>query len=569
MRFNGGVLVSEGLAYEKVYLYRHEDLSAQHVLIEEKAIESEIDRFNKAVLDLVESSQRIKYTTEEEKSLIDVHIELLSDIELKNGVENLIREKLYNAPWAVDEIIKDFVGALISSGDEYLSERAADFEDVKNKLISKLSGESHMPVLDSPSILISDYLLPSEVLALDRSFLKGIVLELGGRTSHVAILARSLGIPAILALNGITYSAKPGDMAIINGLKSEVIINPSIEELSCYRKEYALMEEKERTLLEDVKLPSITKDGHRIRLFCNIEGIDGIASAISSGAEGIGLFRTEFLFLQKDLLLDESTKEEIYKKVAVAFKSIGPVTIRTMDLGGDKFPADFGFIEDNPFLGNRSIRYSMDHKDLFKKQLVSILRASSNKNVNLMFPFISGPDELSEVLELLEEVKKELRERGIPFDEKIKVGTMIEVPSAAITSDLLSDMVDFMSIGTNDLIQYTIAVDRGNSKVARLYNPLHPAVLRLLKLVADNCQRKGKSLSICGEMAGSVEYLPLLIGLGFSNLSMAAHSILEIKNRVRQLDFEECRKLADEILMERNQESIKSKLEDFNGKTGY
>lgn len=569
MELTGGVLVSEGLAFAPVYVYKHADQAVQHTLIEKSSVEQEISRFEHALSSLIETSKAIKCTTKEEKNLVEVQIGLLSDPDMISRVSKLVRDKLYNASWAVDEVIEEYKSVLSSYNDEYFSERVSDLEDVRHKLVDKLSGESNAPILTEPSVLVSDFLLPSEMLSLDRSMLKGIVLSLGGRTSHVAILAKSIGIPAILALKGIIYSVKSGDYAIIDGLNNKVIINPDSDEIAKYNEMAKDFLKHEEILIDSSNLPAVTKDGKRITLLSNIEGERGAEEAISYGAEGVGLFRTEFLFLKQDLMLDEEEKARIYKSVVSKFKDIGPVTVRTMDLGGDKFPSDLGFMEDNPFLGNRSIRYAMEHKDLFKSQLISILKASLCGEVKMMFPFISGPDELQTVLDFLSTVKDECRKSDIPFDEKMKVGTMIEVPSAAICSDIIADMVDFMSVGTNDLIQYTVAVDRGNAKVAKLYNPLHPSVLRLLKLVVDNGKAKGKPVSICGEMAGSVEFLPLLIGFGYENLSMASHSILQVKNRIRELEYKECKAFADSVLMLKDQKSIRKALDEFNGKTRY
>lgn len=564
MRISGGLLVSEGLSYEKAYLYRHEISIVQHILIDNKDIDLEISRYESALRTLIEESKATVVASDEERSLIDMHIEMLSDPEINNRVRDSIKGKLYNAAWAVSAVIDEYVDILANNRDEYLSERAADFEDVKKKLVNKLLGKDERLTLSEPSVLVADYILPSEIISLDKSMLKGIVVEKGGRTSHVAILARSLAIPAILALKDITKNIKKGDNVIVDGIEGDVIVNPTQEELAFYEKELESRRRKERALKESTRLPSITKDGHSISLFCNIEGVEGLDGVIESGAEGIGLFRTEFLFLQKDLFSDEEKKAEIYSRVASSMVGIGPVTIRTMDVGGDKFSDELGQEEDNPFLGSRSIRYAMEHRPLFRNQLISILKASVYGNIELMFPFISGPDELRRVLDFLEDVKEECREKNIPFDENMKVGTMIEVPSAAIASDLIADMVDFMSIGTNDLIQYTIAVDRGNSRVATLYTPLHPAVLRLLKLVVDNGEKKGKPVSICGELASSLEIIPVLVGLGIRKLSMVPSAILKAKERIRGLVYAECKALVDRLLLLDSEERIKKELEDFN-----
>jgi len=564
MKFSGGILASEGLAYEKVYVYKHETAVVQHDLIDKSKVGSEVNRFDSALSSLIEECKSMTFSSDEEKTFIDMYIAMLADPDIKERIENTISNKYYNAPLAVLSVLDEYIDILKETKDEYISERTSDLEDVKKKLINRLLGIPDSLEITEPAILISDYLLPSEMLALDKSLLKAIVVERGGSTSHIAILSRSLGIPAILAVKDITKYAHAGEYAIVDAIKGDVILNPSDNELHQYKKELASTQRKETELRRNSKLPSITKDGYSVHLMCNIEGLDGIDGVIKSESEGIGLFRTEFLFLQKELFFDEDRKAEIYREVAKAMADIGPVVIRTMDVGGDKFTSELGVQEDNPFLGNRSIRYAMEHKDLFRNQLISILKASVYNNIELMFPFISGPDELEEVLSFFEDVKTECREKAIPFDEKMKVGTMIEVPSAAIVSDIIADMVDFMSIGTNDLIQYTIAVDRGNSKVAKLYSPLHPAVLRLLKSIVESGEKKGKPISICGEMAGTVEYIPILIGLGINKLSMVAQSILKVKERIRQLEYSECKALVDRLLKLKSEEEIEKELKEFN-----
>ena len=568
MVFNGGISVSEGLAYGKAHLYIHCKNQIEHVLVNKDDVASEIGIFSSTLESLIEKDKALVYKNEQEKSLIDMNIAMLSDPELKAKVEMMISAKLYNAPWAVSVVLDEYIDAMKAIKDEYMSERVSDFEDVKYKLVSTLLDKCNDISLSEPSILVADYLLPSELLSLDKAKLKAIVVEKGGATSHIAILSKSLGIPAILAMKNITKEVKNSEWIIVDGIDGNVISNPNAEQIAYCNERIETKEEEKAELLRSSGLPAVTTDGHRIHLFYNIEGLDGLDGVLKSGAEGIGLFRTEFLFLQKDLFPNEQERAEIYKKVACEMKNVGPVVVRTMDVGGDKFSDSLGIQEDNPFLGNRSIRYAMNHKELFRDQLISILKASIYNDIEIMFPFISGPDELADVLEFFENTKNECREKNIPFDEKMKVGTMIEVPSAAITSDIIADMVDFMSIGTNDLIQYTIAVDRGNEKVAKFYSALHPAVLRLIKSVVENGKKKNKPVSICGEMAGSLEYMPILIGLGMERLSMVAPAVLKARERIRALSYEDCKNLVDRLLEKKDEKSIKKELEEFNnGKT--
>ena len=355
----------------------------------------------------------------------------------------------------------------------------------------------------------------------------------------------------------------------MDGKYGTAVINPQKKVLSEYRQRCDAAARADAELLKEAGLPAETTDGFRIRLMCNIEGLDGIDGAISSGAEGVGLFRTEFLALQKSYLDDEEKMEHVYQEAVMRMSQYGPMTFRTYDIGGDKVIEGMGINEENPILGWRAVRFCMENKDLFRSQLISILKASAiSDSVRIMFPMISGAEELKEVLAFLEEVKSECREKGIAFDEDMEIGTMIEVPSAAITADVLADYVDFMSIGTNDLIQYTIAVDRGNEKISYLYQPLHPAVLRLIKHVVDSAKAKGKRISMCGEMAGDADYLPILVGMGFDELSMSAHSILEAKRRIRLLDKGSCTQLVNHVLSLPDAVSIEAALKEFSEQYG-
>ena len=561
-----GIGVSPGAVIAEAAVLRHSGFGVEHVTVED--IDSELAVFSSALNSAFSSLDATLVSSEDEKAMLMTLRAMLSDPEYTGLIKDNIKERNYNAAWAVEAATEKYASMLDKMGDGYFSERASDIRDAGYILIEAIAGESISAFhLTKPSILVADYLLPSEFLRLDRKFLRGLCLDGGGKTSHIAILSRSADIPAVFALGDFSIYAENGMTIAMDGKYGTAVLDPQKKVLSEYRKRCDAAARAEADLQKGAGLPAETVDGFRIRLMCNIEGVEGIDGAISSGAEGIGLFRTEFLALQKAYFDDGDKMFHVYQEAVERMSEYGPITFRTYDIGGDKVLEGMGINEDNPILGWRAVRFCMENKELFRSQLVSILRASAiSPSVRIMFPMISGSEELREVLAFLEEVKAECREKGIPFDENMKIGTMIEVPSAAITADILANYVDFMSIGTNDLIQYTIAVDRGNEKISYLYRPLHPAVLRLIKHVVDSAKVKGIQVSMCGEMAGETEYLPILVGMGFDELSMSAHSILEVRRRIRTLDSKSCADFADNVLSLRDATSIEHALKEYNGK---
>ena len=563
-----GIGVSPGAVIAEAAVLRHSGLGVEHVTVED--IDSELAVFSSALNSAFSSLDATLVSSEDEKAMLMTLRAMLSDPEYTGLIKDNIKERNYNAAWAVEAATEKYASMLDKMGDGYFSERASDIRDAGYILIEAIAGESISAFhLTKPSILVADYLLPSEFLRLDRKFLRGLCLDGGGKTSHIAILSRSADIPAVFALGDFSIYAENGMTIAMDGKYGTAILDPQKKVLSEYRKRCDAAARAEADLQKGAGLPAETADGFRIRLMCNIEGVEGIDGAISSGAEGIGLFRTEFLALQKAYLDDGDKMFHVYQEAVERMSEYGPITFRTYDIGGDKVLEGMGINEDNPILGWRAVRFCMENKELFRSQLVSILRASAiSPSVRIMFPMISGSEELREVLAFLEEVKAECREKGIPFDENMKIGTMIEVPSAAITADILADYVDFMSIGTNDLIQYTIAVDRGNEKISYLYRPLHPAVLRLIKHVVDSAKAKGIQVSMCGEMAGETEYLPILVGMGFDELSMSAHSILEARRRIRLLDKGSCTRFVNHVLSLPDAVSVEAALKEFTEQYG-
>lgn len=526
-------------------------------------VSSEIERYKSATEHLVEHLSTIKNKQNEVGALAEVQKSMLKDPELEKSVIELIENKHYTAAWAVESAIDSYIALLSDADSTYFQERALDFKDIKDRLSSFLLGLEEKLTLTSPSIIVADYLMPSEVLNVPVENIKGIALKYSGKTSHVAILAHAASIPAVFSLSSID-DIKDGDFVVLDGEKGELIIEPS-DKIVIEAKARIETQSEENEALHGLKrLPSITKDGREIKLYANVGDVNGVDSALEEGADGIGLFRSEILLMNNVYTSDYKKRAAVYKDSAERFSEIGPVTIRTFDVGGDKTIDGVGADEENPFLGLRSIRYCLAHKEFFRNQIKAILTSSVTKNVRIMFPMITGSEELDEALAFLESVKKELDRDGIEYDKNIKVGSMIEVPSAALTSYSIAKKVDFMSIGTNDLIQYTIAVDRGNEKVSYLYEPLHPAHLALLRLVLENGKKAGVEVSICGEMAGDVSYIPLLVGLGFEKLSMAPSSILRAKAAIRALEYEKAKALADEALRLDTISSIKELLKDFN-----
>lgn len=563
-----GIGVSQGAVIAEAAVLRHSGFGVEHVTVED--IDSELAVFSSALNSAFSSLDATLVSSEDEKAMLMTLRAMLSDPEYTGLIKDNIKERNYNAAWAVEAATEKYASMLDKMGDGYFSERASDIRDAGYILIEAIAGESISAFhLTKPSILVADYLLPSEFLRLDRKFLRGLCLDGGGKTSHIAILSRSADIPAVFALGDFSIYAENGMTIAMDGKYGTAVLDPQKKVLSEYRKRCDAAARAEADLQKGAGLPAETVDGFRIRLMCNIEGVEGIDGAISSGAEGIGLFRTEFLALQKSYLDDGDKMYHVYQEAVERMSEYGPITFRTYDIGGDKVLEGMGINEDNPILGWRAVRFCMENKELFRSQLVSILRASAiSPSVRMMFPMISGSEELREVLAFLEEVKGECREKGIPFDENMKIGTMIEVPSAAITADILADYVDFMSIGTNDLIQYTIAVDRGNEKISYLYRPLHPAVLRLIKHVVDSAKAKGIQVSMCGEMAGETEYLPILVGMGFDELSMSAHSILEARRRIRLLDKGSCTRFVNHVLSLPDAVSVEAALKEFTEQYG-
>jgi phosphotransferase system enzyme I (PtsI) len=458
---------------------------------------------------------------------------------------------LCNVEWVFQEVATHYAETLTKIDDPYLRERALDIQDVTKRVIRNLQGKAPKTFLglSEPHILIAHNLTPSDTASMNRERVLGIATDLGSRTSHTAIMARSLNIPAIVGLHDITAKLETGQNVLLDGTDGLLIVDPTPETLAQYAKIESRRARVVAQLRELRETRSTTRDGRHIVLSANIELPEDVDAVKANGAEGIGLYRTEFLYLNRNTLPTEDEQYEIYRRVATRVRP-DPLIIRTFDLGGDKLAPGTVDITDelNPFLGWRAIRFCLENIDIFKTQLRAILRASAAGNVKIMFPMISGSDELRRAIAVVAECKEELLSLKIDIDEKIEVGAMIEIPAAALSANVLARQVDFFSIGTNDLIQYTLAVDRVNERIAHLYEPTHPAILRLLKMVADAAHANNIWVGVCGEMAGDAALIPLLLGFGVDELSASATLVPRVKRAVQSLAIPECQELVQEVL---------------------
>ena len=565
-----GIPASPGIVFGKALVLKEEKIVLDTEKIKDDQIDAEVARFyagrEAAVEQLTAIKDRAFQSLGEEKAAIfEGHLMILEDEELEEEIIEYLRSHKVNAGVAASRIIDQQVEMLSEIDDEYLKERAGDIRDIGNRLIKNILGMKVVDLgeIDEEAILVAYDLTPSETAQLNLDKVLGFITDIGGRTSHTSIMARSLELPAIVGTNDVTEKVKNGDYLILDAINNAVYVNPSREDIERLKKLEAQLAEEKAELAKLKDLPALTLDGHRVDVVANIGTIRDCEGADRNGAEGVGLYRTEFLFMDRDQLPSEEEQFIAYKEVVEAMNG-RIVILRTMDIGGDK---ELPYLdlpkEMNPFLGWRAIRIAFDRRQILHDQLRAVLRASAFGKLAVMFPMIISVEEIRELKSVIEVLKQELRNEGKAFDENIQIGVMVETPAAAVNARFLAKEVDFFSIGTNDLTQYTLAVDRGNEMISHLYNPLSPAVLNLIKQVIDASHAEGKWTGMCGELAGDEKATLLLLGMGLDEFSMSAISIPRIKKSIRNVNFHDAKELADSALQQPTAVEIEQLVADF------
>ncbi|EAF6972993.1 phosphoenolpyruvate--protein phosphotransferase, partial [Listeria monocytogenes] len=563
-----GIAASDGIAIAKAYLLVEPDLSYEKTEVTD--VESEVKRFESALevsrteLSMIRE-KAAKDLGEDKAQIFDAHLLVLNDPELTGPIEESIKNSKTNAETALQETTDMFIGMFESMDNEYMRERAADIKDVRKRVLSHLLGVTipNPALIDEEVVVVAADLTPSDTAQLNRNFVKGFVTDIGGRTSHSAIMARSLEIPAVVGTKEVTASVAKNDIVIIDGLEGNVIIHPTEEQIAHYEKiksDFAL-QQAEWDKLKNEK--TVSKDGVHVELAANIGTPNDLEGVISNGGEAVGLYRTEFLYMGRDNFPTEEEQFEAYKAVVSGMDGKS-VVVRTLDIGGDKTLPYLELPEEmNPFLGFRAIRLCFANEELFRTQLRALLRASVYGNLKIMFPMIATVNEFRQARDILLDEKAKLKAAGTEVSDSIELGIMIEIPAAAVLADQFAKEVDFFSIGTNDLIQYTMAADRMNERVSYLYQPYNPSILRLVKMVIDASHKEGKWTGMCGEMAGDQTAVPLLLGLGLDEFSMSASSILKSRSLIKRLDQSEMVKLAEEALNKSTAEEVVELVEKY------
>ena len=566
-----GIPVSAGVCRGRLLVIGRSRPTIGRRDLTEAELQEEISRLERSLVQTRHQILEVQRRVSEgmgaaEGSIFDAHLLVLEDRTLLDEVIRVIQTQRVNAEFAFHTVAERYAATLAAIEDDYLRERATDMRDVTTRVLNNLLGleeEVDLRHLKEPSIIISHDLTPSNTAQLDKHNVLGFGTDVGSKTSHTAIMARSMRIPAIVGLKDASTKVETGQYALLDGFNGVIIVNPTDQTLFEYGqliKKQVSLEEKLRDLQTK---PAVTLDGQRVFLSANIEGPKDAIAVRTAGAEGVGLFRTEYLFINREIPPSEEQQYLAYREAAEALKPL-PVVIRTLDLGGDKFLAHMPLPREmNPFLGWRAIRFCLQEQDIFRDQLRAILRASALGNVKMMYPMISGLDELNQANALVEQYKAELRAENVPFDENLEIGAMIETPSAVVVADSLAKRLRFFSIGTNDLIQYSLAVDRMNEKIAHLYEPTHPAIVRLLKATVDAAHRHKVWVSVCGEMASDPVFAPLLIGLGVDELSAAPPLVAPVKFLIRRLKLSEARALAEFALESESAAEILARCQDL------
>ncbi|MGP7818926.1 phosphoenolpyruvate--protein phosphotransferase [Niallia sp. 01092] len=561
MSFLNGIAASSGIAIAKAYRLVEPDLSFEKASIDNA--ENEINRFQSALAKSKEELGAIRDKANQElgadkAAIFEAHLLVLSDPELIAPIEDKIKTDGINAEFALKETTDMFIAMFESMDNEYMQERAADIRDVTKRVLSHLLGVhlANPSMISEEVVVVAEDLTPSDTAQLNRQFVKGFTTDIGGRTSHSAIMARSLEIPAVVGTKKATEEIKNGDLVIVDGLKGEIHINPTPEVVESYKKTAEQYEQQKAEWAKLVNEKTVSADGVHVELAANIGTPNDLEGVVNNGGEAVGLYRTEFLYMGRDQLPTEDEQFESYKAVLEGMKG-NPVVVRTLDIGGDK---ELPYLdlpkEMNPFLGFRAIRLCLEEQGIFRTQLRALLRASSYGNLKIMFPMIATLNEFRAAKALLEEEKANLVANGTKVAEKIELGIMVEIPSTAVLADQFAKEVDFFSIGTNDLIQYTMAADRMNERVSYLYQPYNPSILRLIKMVIDAAHKEGKWAGMCGEMAGDETAIPLLLGLGLDEFSMSATSILKARSQILNLSKAEMEELASKALQMSTTEEV-------------
>ncbi|MCK0972316.1 phosphoenolpyruvate-protein phosphotransferase PtsI [Klebsiella pneumoniae] len=565
-----GILASPGIAFGKALLLKEDEIVIDRKKISADKVDQEVERFlsgrakASAQLEVIKTKAGETFG-EEKEAIFEGHIMLLEDEELEQEIIALIKDKHMTADAAANEVIDGQATALEELDDEYLKERAADVRDIGKRLLRNILGLAiiDLSAIQDEVILVAADLTPSETAQLNLKKVLGFITDAGGRTSHTSIMARSLELPAIVGTGSITAQVKNGDYLILDAVNNQVLINPSNEQIEALRSLQAQVAEEKAELAKLKDLPAITLDGHQVEVSANIGTVRDVEGAERNGAEGVGLYRTEFLFMDRDALPTEEEQFAAYKAVAEACGSQA-VIVRTMDIGGDKELPYMNFPkEENPFLGWRAVRIAMDRKEILRDQVRAILRASAFGKLRIMFPMIISVEEVRALKKEIEIYKQELRDEGKAFDESIEIGVMVETPAAATIARHLAKEVDFFSIGTNDLTQYTLAVDRGNDMISHLYQPMSPSVLNLIKQVIDASHAEGKWTGMCGELAGDERATLLLLGMGLDEFSMSAISIPRIKKIIRNTNFEDAKVLAEQALAQPTTDELMTLVNKF------
>ncbi len=549
-----GISVATGIAIGKAFFVNRNHIAhLPRYTVAAKRVESEVsllhDAFAMVEEELAATREHVPVELKDYGLLIDTHILMLKDPKLSGVAEGYIRSLGLNAAWALEKAVSDQEAAFGAIDDEYIRERMQDVRVVADKVQAKLTGEEiDLEAMSGRAIIMAHDLTPADTVELQVDKIMGFVTVCGGKTSHTGIMARSLAIPALVGVDKLEDHVHDGDLLVVDGLAGKIVVNPTEAELEDYSERAVYFEEYTRKIKRRCQLPAETFDGSRVQVLANIELVEEVAAVLDNGGEGVGLYRTEYAYLNRTELPDEEELAEKYIDLA-AIMSPRKVVFRTLDLGADKFISAYGELsETNPAMGLRAIRFCLKHPQLFKTQLRAILRASAYGNVSLMVPMISGVKEIRQAKSWLAQAKAELRREGVAYDPKMPIGIMIELPAAVMIAEYLANEVDFFSIGTNDLIQYSIGVDRTNHHVSYLYQPLHPATLRMIKLVVDAAHQAGIEVSLCGEVASDPCCVPILLGMGIDSLSLTAQAIPGIKRIIRQVNMHDCRMLLKDVL---------------------